>query len=192
MVIAIIVAIMAVIIALACYGVYVVVHRSDKEKEKEEASKIAISGKYAVALKPVADALAEKKPSKAELEEWLGSQGISDEQKNKYLESWQKSIDEIVKIINDGDANGITAYRVELGEKDKEICKFLPSDNFLTRNQISKNAEILPPYCLGSDSIVVPKQPWDNAGGTGGWKSVVPNSNGDYDVPDWRRITTIT
>jgi hypothetical protein len=187
MVIAIIVAILAITTALACYGVYVVVNGSAKEKEKEEALKIAVSGKYAAALRPIADALAEKKPGKAELEEWLGLQSISAEQKSKYLEDWQKSIDETIKAINDGDANGVTAYRVVVGEKDKEICKFLHIDNFLTRNQISKNAEILPPYCLGSDSVVVPKQPWDNAGGTGGWKSVVP-LDGGYGVPDWRQM----
>jgi Na+-transporting methylmalonyl-CoA/oxaloacetate decarboxylase gamma subunit len=188
MVIAIIVAILAIILALACYGVNVVVRGSAKEKEKEEASKIAVSGKYAAALRPVAEALAEKKPSKEELEGWLELQGLSEEQKNKYLESWEKSIGETIKTVNDGDANGVTAYRVVTGERDKKICKFLHADNFITRNQISKNAEILPPYCLGSDSVVVPKLPWEKSDGTGGWKSVVPEKGENYGVPDWRQI----
>jgi len=188
MVIAIIVTILVIILALACYGVNVVVRGSAKEKEKEEALKIAVSGKYAAALRPVAEALAEKKPSKADIEEWLSVQGISDEQKKKYSESWQKSIDQTIKTVNDGDANGVTAYRVEIGERDKEICKFLHIDHFITRNQISKNAELLPPYCLGSDSLVVPKLPWEKSDGTGGWKSVVPEGGKDYGVPNWRQI----
>ena len=186
MIMVIVIAILLFIIALVCYGVYIVVQKSNKEKETEEASKIAISGKYAVALRPIADSLAEKKPSNAELETWLNLQGINEEQRNKYLKDWQSSMEKTIKTINDGDASGVTAYRVIVGEKDKEICKFLHLDNFITRNQISNSAEILPPYCFGSDSVVVPKQPWET-GGTGGWKSVVPE-NGGYNVPDWRQI----
>jgi len=187
MVITIIVLILLVTVALSCYGVYVVVSNSNKEKANEEASKIAISGKYAAALIPAAELLAEKKPTIAQLEEWLASQNLNEAQKTEYLNSWKKAIDETIKTINDGDANGITAYRVVIGERDKTVCKFLHIDNFITRNQISKNSEILPPYCFGSDSILVAKQPWDNADGTGGWRSVVPNE-GNYGVPDWRQL----
>jgi len=187
LVIIIIAAIVLLTVILASIGVYIVVHKSNKEKETEELSKIALSGKYSVALRPVAESLDEKKPSMAELGEWLISQGIDDEQKNKYLADWQKSIALNIKTINDGDASGITTYRILLGPKDKSVCKFLPSDHFITRDQIKRNAEILPPYYFGSDSMVVPKPPWDNANGSSGWKAVVP-IDGKYEIPDWRRI----
>jgi hypothetical protein len=187
MVIAIIVVILLVIAALACYGAYYVILNSNEETEKEKAMKIAMSGKYAVALRPIADVLAEKKPNAAAIEEWLNSQGAGEEQKKLYLESWQNSMAKTIKTINEGDANGITAYRVEVGPKDQSVCQFLHQDNFLTRQQINKYAELLPPYCLGSDSVVVPKQPWDNSDGTGGWKSVMPK-NGSYEVPNWKKM----
>ncbi|MDR2579637.1 MAG: hypothetical protein LBC85_01420 [Fibromonadaceae bacterium] len=186
MVIAIVVVILLFIVALVCYGVYIVVQKSNKEKESEETTKIAVSGKYAVAFLPVASSLAEKKPNNAELEAWLNSQDISEEQKSKYLKDWQSSIEKTINTINDGDSNGVTAYRIEIGEKDSKICQFLHLDNFITRTQISHNAEILPPYCPGSDSIVVSKQPWEK-GGTGGWKSVTPK-DGRYETPDWRQM----
>ncbi|MDR0516796.1 MAG: hypothetical protein LBH25_07080 [Fibromonadaceae bacterium] len=190
MVIYIIVVILLITAALSCYGIYIIVHNSNKEKEKEGALKIAMSGKYAAALRPIAEVLAEKKPAKAEVQEWLNSQAISEEQKKKSLENWQNSINKTIKTIDEGDANGITAYRIEVGEKDRDICQFLHQDNFLTRQQLGKYAELLPPYCIGSDSVVVPKQPWDNADGTGGWKSVMPK-DGRYEVPDWKRMLLI-
>ena len=181
-VIAIIAVILLLVIVLAGIGFYIIVHKSNKEKETDEFSKIELSGKYSVALRPAAESLADKKPNMAELEEWLNFQDISEEQKKKYLKDWQASIDKTIKTINEGDINGVTAYRIEVGKKDGEICKFLHADNFISRNQISNNAEILPPYCLGSDSTVVPKPP-----NTSGWKSVVPK-DGSYEVPDWRQI----
>ena len=187
MVIAIIAGILLVTLVLACIGSYIVIHKSNKEKDTEEVSKIAVSGKYAAVLRPAADSLAEKKPSKTELEGWLNAQGISKEQKDRYLENWQNSINEIVKTINDGDMNGVTTYRVAVGQKDKNLCRFLPPDHFITRDQINRNAELLPPYCFGSDSVIAPKLPWEKSDGSGGWKAVLPK-DGRYEVPDWRQM----
>jgi hypothetical protein len=186
MVVVIVIVILLLTIVLSGIGAYIVIHGSNSEKEKEETSKIAVSGKYAAVLRPVADSLADKKPSQAEIEIWLNSQGISAEQKSRLMESWQNSLNETIKTIKEGDINGVNAYRIDLGPKDKNICQFLHQDHFFTRDQINRNAEILPPYCLGSDSKVVPKHAWDKDG-TGGWKSVVPK-DGSYGVPSWQQI----
>jgi len=187
MVIAIVIAILLLTITLAGVGAYIVIHHSDIEKEKEITAKIAISGKYAAVLRPITDLLAEKKPSKAEIEEWLNSQSVDAEQKKLLVENWQNSLEETIKTISEGDSSGVTTYRIDLGPKDKNICEFLPKDHFFTRDQINRNAEILPPYCLGGDSKVVPKHAWENKPGTGGWKSVVPK-DGSYGVPNWQQI----
>jgi len=187
LVIGVVVAILVTTAILAGIGLYMVVHKSNREKDTEELSKIALSGKYSAALRPIADSLAEKKPDFAELKKWMNSQGIDEQQQDKYLVEWQKSINLNIKTVSDGDLNGITTYRVDLGPKDKKLCTFLHPDHFITREQINRNAEILPPYCIGSDSFVVPKPPWETTDGTGGWKAVVP-VDGKYEVPDWRQI----
>jgi hypothetical protein len=186
MVIAIVAAILLVVIILACIGAYIVVHSSNKEKEKEGISKIAVSGKYAAAMCSAADLLAEKKPGKKEIEEWLASNCQDEKQRSEFIKNWQDSINKTIKTINEGDSNGVTTYRIEFGPKDKEVCPFLHQEHFITREQINRHAELLPPYYFGSDSVVVPKLPWDNADGTG-WKSVVPK-DGQYEVPDWRQM----
>jgi hypothetical protein len=186
MVVAIVVAILLLVMILAGIGAYIVVHGSNREKEKEEISKIAMSGKYAAAMCSAADLLAEKKPNKTEIEEWLTAHCHNEKQKNELIVNWQNAINETIKIINDGDLNGVTTYRIEFGPKDKKACQFLHIDHFITREQINRNAELLPPYYFGSDSKVVPKLPWDNKDGTS-WKSVVPK-DGQYEVPNWRQI----
>ncbi|MCL2260458.1 MAG: hypothetical protein FWC15_03780 [Fibromonadales bacterium] len=187
LVIGVIVAILVTTAILAGIGFYMVVHKSNRERDTEELSKIALSGKYSATLRPVADSLAEKKPNFAELQAWLNTQGMDENQQDKYLVEWQKTINQNIKTISDGDLTGITTYRIELGPKDKKLCEFLHPDHFITRDQINRNAEILPPYCLGSDSVVIPKLPWDNTDGSSGWKAVVP-MDGKYEVPDWRQV----
>jgi len=184
---AFVIAILLLAITLTGIGAYIVIHHSNGEREKEVTTKIAVSGKYAAVLRPVADSLAEKKPSKTKIEEWLNSQGIDAEQKERLIESWENSLNETIKTVSEGDINGVTTYRVALGPKDKTLCAFLHKGHFFTRDQINRNAEILPPYCLGSDSKLVPKHAWDNTEETGGWKSIVPK-DGNYGVPDWQQI----
>ena len=187
LVIGVVVAILATTAILAGIGFYMVVHKSNRERDTEELSKIALSGKYSATLRPVVDSLAEKKPNFTELQAWLNTQSIDENVKDKYLVEWQKSMNLNIKTISDGDLNGVTTYRIELGPKDKSLCKFLHPDHFITRDQINRNAEILPPYYLGSDSVVVPKLPWDNTDASGGWKAIVP-VDGKYEVPDWRQV----
>ncbi len=187
MVISIIVAIIVITASLAAFGVYIVVHGSNREKDTELSSKIAVSGKYAAAMLPIEDALAEKKPNEEEIKEWLKSQNVSEEKIEELLKSWKNSIDETVKTINDGDTNGITTYRIAFGPFDEKVCPFLNKDQFLTRVQLNSNAELLPPYYPGSDSKVIPKHAWDNPDVAGGWQSVLPK-DGKYEVPDWKRV----
>jgi hypothetical protein len=175
--------ILVVIITLACIGASIVIKGNNNEKEKEETSKILLSGKYSIALIPATQLLSEKKPSKAQLEEWLNSQSISEDQKTKYLEIWQNSLDETIKTINEGDINEVKTFQIVVGPKSKNICHFLPSDNFITRDQITKNAEILPPYFFGCDCSVIPKLPTGNDN----WQPVA-SKDGIYDVPDWRQM----
>ena len=65
--------------------------------------------------------------------------------------------------------------------------KFVGEDNFITREQIRNHAEILPPYVLGCDCKLLPKQPWENPSKSG-WKAVVPSHGSTYEVPDWRQL----
>jgi len=184
---AIVIAILLLAVTLTGIGAYIVIHHSNGEKEREVTAKIAVSGKYAAVLRPVADSLAEKKPSKEKIEKWLDLQGVDLGQKKLLMENWQNSLNETIKTVSEGDINGVTTYRIALGPKDSLICKFLQKGHFFTRDQINHHAEILPPYCLGSDSKVVPKHAWDNTEETGGWKSIVPK-DGNYGVPDWQQI----
>ncbi len=180
------VAIVLLSLVLAGLGAYVVIHNSDEKEKESNAPVIDVSGQYAVVVRPARESIEKIKPSLTEIAAWLSTTGASPEEQARLIESWEKSIDDVVKVIDEGDRNGTVTYRVVIGPKSKPFCNFMSDDNYITREQIRNHAEILPPYVLGCDCHLVPKLPWENPG-KAGWKPLIPE-NGAYRVPDWRHI----
>lgn len=181
-----VVAIVLLSLVLAGLGAYVVIHNSDEKEKESNAPVIDVSGQYAVVVRPARESIAKVKPSLEEIVRWLSTTGKTAAEQGKLVEAWEKSIDDVVKVIDDGDRNGTVTYRIVIGPKSRPFCSFIGDDNYITREQIRNHAEILPPYVLGCDCRLVPKLPWENPGKSG-WKALIPE-NGAYRVPDWRHI----
>lgn len=182
----IVIAIVLLSIILAGIGAYVVIHSADEKEEVKPV--IDVSGQYAVVVRPARESITAVKPSEASLRSWLDTQEqLTPEQRAALIADWNATIEDTIKTIDEGDKNGVATYRIELGPKGKNYCKFVNEDNFITREQIRNHAEILPPYVLGCDCKLLPKQPWDNPSKSG-WKAVVPTQGNKYDVPNWRQL----
>lgn len=182
----IIIAIIVLSIILAAIGAYVVIHSADEKEEVKPV--IDVSGQYAVVVRPARESLTAVKPSEASLRSWLETQEqLTPEQREAYVAQWNATLEETIRTIDEGDKNGTVTYRIVLGAKGKNYCKFVNEENFITREQIRNHAEILPPYVLGCDCMLLPKQPWENPSKSG-WKAVVPSHGSSYDVPDWRQL----
>lgn len=181
----IVIAIIVLSIILAAIGAYVIIHSSDEKDEPKEV--IDVSGQYAVVVRPARESLEAVKPSDASLRSWLETQDLTPDQRESLIAQWHMTMEETIKVIDEGDRNGTATYRIVLGPKGKNYCKFVNEENFITREQIRNHAEILPPYVLGCDCKVLPKQPWENPSKSG-WKAVIPSHGSSYDVPDWRQL----
>ncbi|MBR2058943.1 MAG: hypothetical protein IJ982_08555, partial [Fibrobacter sp.] len=164
----IVIVIVLLSIILAGIGAYVVIHSADEKEEIKPV--IDVSGKYAVVVRPARESITAVKPSENSIRAWLETQiNLTPEQRKEYLDKWNESIEETIRTIDEGDQNGTVTYRIELGPKGKEYVKFVHEENFITREQIRNHAEILPPYVLGCDCKLLPKQPWENPSKSG-WK----------------------
>jgi hypothetical protein len=139
-------------------------------------------------VRPARESLTNVKPSEVSLRSWLETQEqLTPEQREDYIRRWNATLEETIRTIDEGDKNGTVTYRIELGPKGKNYVHFVDEDNFITREQIRNHAEILPPYVLGCDCKLLPKQPWENPSKSG-WKAVVPSHGSTYEVPDWRQL----
>ena len=127
----IVIAIIVLSLILAAIGAYVVVHNSD---EKEEAKPIIdVSGQYSAVGRPARECLTAVKPSEASLRSWLETQDLTAEAREDLIRQWHESMEETIRTINEGDQNGTATYRIEIGPKGKNYCKFVDEDNFITR-----------------------------------------------------------
>ena len=181
----IVIAIVLLSIVLAGIGIYVGMHNSDEKEESKPV--IDVSGQYAAIGRPARETLTAVKPSEASIRAWLKTQNLTPEQRLAYLEQWNNTLEETIRTIDEGDKVGTATYRIVLGPKGKNYCKFVSEENFITREQIRNHAEILPPYVLGCDCKLLPKQPWENPSKSG-WKAVIPTHGNSYNVPDWRQL----
>ena len=182
----IVIVIIILSIVLASIGAYVVIHSVEEKEEPKPV--IDVSGQYAVVMRPARESLNAVKPSLNSIRAWLETQEqLSSEERERYIQMWTDSLEETIRTIDEGDKNKIATYRIELGPKGQEYCKFVQAENFITREQIRNHAEILPPYVLGCDCKLLPKQPWENPSKSG-WKPVTPTHGTNYDVPDWRHL----
>ena len=181
----IVIAIVLLSIVLAGIGIYVGTRNSDEKEEPKPV--IDVSGQYAAIGRPARETLTAVKPSEASLRAWLETQDLTPEQRQSYIEQWNQTLEETIKTIDEGDKVGTATYRIVIGPKGKNYCKFVSEENFITREQIRNHAEILPPYVLGCDCKLLPKQPWENPSKSG-WKAVVPTHGNTYNVPDWRQL----
>lgn len=188
MVIGVIVLIIILAVALSAIGAWIVI-QGKQEQDPPAYAPIDRSGSYAVLRHPVREDLERSKPSMSELESWLRSNAphLREPQIAHHLEKWKASMEHSISVVEEGDREKVATFRVILTEKDIPLCKFLTTDNYLTREQILNHPEILPPYYLGCESKLALKQPWDNPS-KAGWKAVMPNQEGKYNVPDWRTL----
>ena len=181
----IVIAIIVLSIILAAIGAFVVIHSSNEKDEPKPG--IDVACQYSVGVRPARESLCSVKPSEASGRSWLETQEMTPEQREFLVRQWNDAMEATIRTIDEGDKNGTATYRIELGPKGRLYCKFVSEDNFITREQIRNHAEILPPYVLGCDCRLLPKQPWENPS-KAGWKAVVPTRGNTYDVPDWRHL----
>lgn len=182
----IIIAIVILSIILAAIGAYVGIHSSDDNEEPKQI--IDVSGQYAAIERPARESLSAVKPSEASIRAWLETRTeLTPQQRASYIARWNAALEETIRTIDEGDRIGTATYRIVIGPKGHRYCKFIHEENFITREQIRNHAEILPPYVLGCDCKLLPKQPWENPSKSG-WKAVIPTHGNTYNIPDWRQL----
>lgn len=188
MVIALVVVIIMLAVALTAIGAWIVIQGRPEEDSPPQGT-IDRSGSYAILRQNIREELEKHKPSLSEIEEWLIQTypQMPRGRAEAYVDKWQKDLEESIRVIEEGDRERISTFRIVLSPQDAERCSFLHADNFLTREQIQNHPHLIPPYYLGCDSHLVLKQPWDNPSKSG-WKSVIPQQGGQYIVPDWRQL----
>lgn len=171
-------------IILVGIGSYIVMQKNSDDDSTVPS--LHTSGVFSLIRKSPKEDLERIKPSKADIIEFLKEQNIDGPDINQFSDAWQNSIDLSIRIIEEGDQNGIQTYRFELSDKDLNICTFLNRSSYITREQIFNNPELLPPYYVGCTCKLISKEAWEDQDKSD-WQPLLPEE-GSYSVPNWNQL----
>ena len=131
------------------------------ESERENQPVIHTSGIYSIVRKSPREDVKTTKPSKEEISQYLTDQNVdihennlSESDKDALISSWETALENSIKEIEEGDNKGLEFYFYGFKDNDDVCNKFLAKGSFITRQEIYKHPELIPPFHLGCRCIL--------------------------------------
>lgn len=174
--------IVAVLILVALFLASLYVALQKKNQEEDATPQIHNSGVYRLRRSP-REALLIAKPSEKEIQEHLNNSGWISSDVQNMLQLWRDQTEQNLRVIEDADIKETRTFELDVPESQVEALKLFPKGTYVTRDQLSANAQLIPPYHLGCRAILKPRNAWEE----GDWKPLLPDG-GRYLVPDWRTL----
>ncbi len=165
--------------------------------EPGEIPKIHASGIYSVVRQSPRMQIDAVKPSEDEIRQYLseenvnlGGRVISPEQADALISLWKRALEHNVQTVEEGDKSGVEFYFYELGENDTECGTMISKGHFVTREQIFKNPQLIPPFHLGCRCGLKAYRGDENLNDTTeiGIRPFVSDENNLPSLPQWRII----
>lgn len=152
-----------VLISLIVFGLLVLVairiSFNKKEVNIEEVNPILhASGIYSIIRKSPREQISQIKPSNEDIRKYLLSinvntmqnDALSGEKIRDFLYFWDKTLNENLKVIEQGDNEGVSFYYYDFFPDTCPVCKdFLKKGQFVTREEIFQFPAIIPPFHIG-------------------------------------------
>ncbi len=169
------------------------------ENEQDSEAVIHTSGIYSIVRKSPREQVVKIKPSQKEIGQYLTEQTVdihenklTESDKQTLLSSWQTTLENALREIEEGDNKGLEFYYYDI-KSDDEICKeSLGKGHFITRQDIYKYPELIPPFHLGCGCSLKCHKETENIRDTAefGMQPFIQNDEVPP-LPDWKRILKI-
>ncbi len=189
--------IIVAVIIIIVVGVLAMYLSLQKKAPVEENSMpiIHTSGIYSVLRKSPRMDVAKAKPSINDLKAFVASQNkdasgspISEEDKEEAIANYSVSLEESISAVEEGDKQGVQRFEIMTGQESLPCKKFSEKRYFITREDIYRHPELLPPYYPGCTCRLLPEL--ENIFGP----EIVhlPGESGGFPLPDWKNIVKVS
>jgi hypothetical protein len=156
------------------------------------------SGIYSIVKKSPRESVIASKPSREDILQYISGQNVdsdgaalSEDEKTLLIEKWVSGIDENIENIEKGDVEGIEFYYYEFKPVDCPVClRQLSRGKFVTREEIFRQPQIIPPLHLGCTCKLLPHHGKENLRETTemGMLPLFRNQQPPQ-LPNWKTIT---
>ncbi len=180
------------LVLLVLAGIYFALRKTVKTDEPglDDSSTIYTSGVYSLIRKSPREELFAKEPSPDLVEDLLQASSEADESLNEYIEEWRRVANLSITNVERGDQDGVQTYRYRVPPKCRSVCHMFDGDAYVTREQLHKHVELIPPFHLGCGCELITKEAWSAESGSAGWAPILP-VDGKYRTPDWRTVVKL-
>lgn len=174
---------LALLLLLALSAAYAVFLK--RKEEELDHPKIHASGSFSIVRQSPRSLLEKNMYSDEEIAEVLVAHHISADKETiqKYSEHWKTQLGKNTSVIEEGDTSGVQTFQYIIPENEKSLCPDISGENYVTREQLQNFPNLIPPYYLGSNICLAPKQAWDTKLNGKGWKPLLPDRKGKYPTP---------
>lgn len=170
-----------ILVSLFLAGLYVALQKRDQETDN--SPQIHNSGVYRL-RRSAREGILLHKPDEKALREQLNTAGVTQTEAASLIELWKAQTETNLRVIEDADLKEIRTFQYEIPETQSEALRFFPSNIYVTRDQLTHHAHLIPPFHLGCRAILKAKNAWEG----GDWSPLLPAREGRYEVPDWRTL----
>jgi hypothetical protein len=168
-----------ILVSLFLAGLYVALQKRDQESEG--TPQIHNSGVYRLRRSPREGILLHKPDDRA-LRAHLHDSGVPAAEIESLLTSWRDQTEKNLRIIEEADQKEIRTFQYEIPAVQAEALRLLPPATYVTRDQLTLHAQLIPPFHVGCRAVLKAKNAWEG----GDWTPLLPAREGRYEVPDWR------
>lgn len=168
-----------------------------RDDSPEDATVIHTSGIYSIVRQSPRQAVPEHKPTEEQLRQYLASQNVDTNGKHLFegdsqslLSDWSRRLQKSIDTIEEGDTNGVEFYFYDVPEEDTVCVEHIDKGHFVTREEIHKHPQLIPPFHLGCSCTLVGHDGEVDLQETRRTPGLHPLFRNDTlpQLPDWRRI----
>jgi hypothetical protein len=155
---------------------------------------IHTSGIYSVIRKSPRDNVYTAKPSKEEVRAYLASQSkdvegkpLSETDREKAAADFSARLESSLKAVEEGDKMGVQRFEIRTSPQCAPCRKFAEARYFITREDVYRHPEVLPPFYPGCSCSLVPELEKLFGDDMSHFKV----EGGDFSVPSWKNIKKV-
>lgn len=120
------------------------------------------SGIYSIVRRNPREALLKVRPGEEEIRKYLTGLNenlntLTSDDIEEIVKNWNDSIENSIKAVEIGDNNSVEFYFFDFSPVDCHVCgNFIKKGQFVTREEIYKHPELLPPFHLNCSTVLHP------------------------------------
>lgn len=170
--------------------------KQKQEAEQENQTVIHTSGIYSIVRKSPREDIGKIKPSIEEIHQYLTDQNVDihgkklgGADKETLINAWKTNLENTLLLIDNGDKKGHEFYYYDFKEED-DVCKNINKGNFITRQDIFKHPQLIPPFHLGCRCTLKSHQGTDDLRDTTllGMNPFISENGAIPPLPEWKKI----